>query len=571
MRRLVSLARHQPVSPVSTSREYEHWCQRPSGVSVAVGAARGHAPPAVSILMAVHNPPLTYLREALDSVLKQSSPSWQLVLSDDGTQDADAVELLRATAEGDARVTLIRSEHSFGIVAALNAAVEGATASFVGVLDHDDRLHPLAVELMQGHIKDHPEADLIYSDEDKIDDTGRHFDPFFKPEFSPELLLSLMYVNHFTVMRLTAVEAVGAFREGTDGAQDHDLALRLVRAQAHVSHQPGVLYHWRAWSGSTASGIQAKPWAQEAAASVQGEHLRALGYQPRVTPSAVPGLNEVHLEVLGEPLLSIIIPTASKATSTPGGSPTYVEQCLRTIRPLGGWCNLEIVVVHTGPVSPRQQKVFDEFGAIVVPYPESQFNFSVAINAGVAVSSGEFVLLLNDDTEIRQPGSLRAMLEYAQLPGVGAVGARLTYPDGRNQHSGILLVDGLPTHPFHGHDGRNPGYFGSNLTPRNYLAVTGAALMTTREAFDRLGGLDEAWPKDYQDVDFCLRLRQHGLRVTYTPYAQLVHHESASLVRSAPDPGDTALFRLKWATQHQLDPYYSALLRQDIPALYEPQ
>ena len=520
--------------------------------------------------MAVHNPPLRFLREAIDSVLNQSSANWELVLSDDGSHDSDAIRVLAETADRDSRVRLIRADDSRGIVRALNAALDAATAEYVGVLDHDDRLHPLAVQLMEQHIAQHPDLDLIYSDEDKIDESGRHFDPYFKPQYSPELLLSSMYLNHFTVMRKQAVEEVGAFRVGTDGAQDHDLALRLARANSKIGHQPGVLYHWRAWSGSTASGIQAKPWAQEAAARVQCEHLRALGYVPQVTPSEIPGLNEVHREITDEPLLSIIIPTASQATKVPGGSPTYVEQCLRTIRPLGGWTHLEIVVVHTGPISPRQQRVFDEFGAIVVPYPESKFNFSVAINTGVAASAGEFVLLLNDDTEIARPGSLRAMLEYAQLPGVGAVGARLTYPNGRNQHSGMLMVGGLPTHPFHGQDGTHPGYFGSQLTPRNYLAVTGAALMTPREVFDRLGGLDPAWPRDYQDVDFCLRLRQQGLRVTYTPYAHLVHHESASLIRSAPDPCDTALFRLKWATAYQLDPYYSALLQQDVRSLYEP-
>jgi GT2 family glycosyltransferase len=520
--------------------------------------------------MAVHNPPLPFLREAIDSVVGQTSPNWELILSDDGTHDAAAVDYLRAAAESDARVRLVRSEQSLGIVGALNASLRVATSDFVGVLDHDDRLHPLAVELMQEHISTNPDLDLIYSDEDKIDETGRHFDPFFKPTYSPELLLSNMYLNHFTVMRRAAVEEVGAFRAGTDGAQDHDLALRLARADAQIGHQPGVLYHWRAWSESTASGIQAKPWAQVSAASVQGAHVSALGHEPHVTPSETPGLNEVHIGIQGTPLLSIIIPTASTANTSPGGSPTYIEQCLRTIRPLGGWPSLEVVVVHTGRVTARQQAVFDEFGVQVVPYPEPAFNFSTAINTGVAASSGELVLLLNDDTEIARPGSLRAMMEYAQLPGVGAVGARLSFPDGRNQHSGILMVDGLPTHPFHGKEGRHPGYFGSHLTPRNFLAVTGAALMTTRAVFDLLGGLDPLWPRDYQDVDYCLRLRQHGLRVVYTPYAHLVHHENASLVRSAPDPGDTALFRLKWATEYQVDPYYSTLLQQDIRALYEP-
>lgn len=556
-------------APANGQTEYDAWCARSVEIFAEATAPESQVPPRIGILMAVHNPPLPFLREALASVGSQSVPDWELVVSDDGSDDPAVRRVLNEACQ-DPRVRLLRSERSQGIVGALNAALAAATAEYVGVLDHDDRLHPMAVELMLRHLAHSPDADLVYSDEDKIDEDGRHYDAYFKPDYSAELLLSSMYLNHFTVMRRSAVETAGSFRAGTDGAQDHDLALRMVRAGARISHQVGVLYHWRAWSGSTASGIQAKPWAQRAAAKVQAAHIEALGYPSGVVPSDVPGLNEVRLGIAGDPLVSVVIPTASKATDSGGTSPTLVEQCLRTLRPMGGLSNLEIVIVHTGPVSPRQQRVFDEFGALVVPYPETAFNFSTAINLGVQHSTGEYVLLLNDDTEIARVGSLHAMLEFAQLPEVGAVGARLTFPNGRNQHCGMLMVGGLPTHPFHGGDASHAGYFGSIITPRNYLAVTGAALMTRRSLFDRLGGLDPAWPRDYNDVDFCLRLHGIGKRVVYTPYAHLIHHEGASLVRSAADPGDTALFRLKWAGTFALDPFYSPLLHQELNALYAP-
>jgi GT2 family glycosyltransferase len=411
----------------------------------------------------------------------------------------------------------------------------------------------------------------VYSDEDKVTPDGRHFDPYFKPGYSPEMLLSSMYLNHFTAMRTATVREVGGFRAGTDGAQDHDLAMRMVRAGAAVSHVPAVLYHWRAWSGSTAVGIQAKPWAQVAAADVQRVHLAAIGHPGVVEPSAVPGLNEVHPGITGEPSVSIVIPTISQRVA-PDSELTLVEQCLRSIRQDGGWGNVELVVVHTNEPPRGQRELLEPLADKVMTYSTRQFNFSEACNLGAGAATGDYVLLLNDDTQILRAGSIRAMLEFAQLDGVGAVGARLTYPDGRNQHSGILFVDSQPTHPHHGAPSSEAGYFGSIITPRNYCAVTGAALMTPRGLFERLGGLDTGWPRDYQDVDYCLRLREAGYRIVYTPYAQFTHFESASLERSAPDPADTALFLARWGRGAVgIDPYYSPLFDQRISNLFSPR
>lgn len=555
-----------PVVTQTRISEYEAW------VAPGALAPRPGRPgdPLISVLMAVHNPPPAFLSAALASVTGQSAPNWELVLSDDGSSDPQVAAILAEVAASDPRIKLVRAEVAGGIVAALNNAFALATGQYAGVLDHDDLLHPRAIEIMTEAIARWPAADLIYSDEDKIDEEGNHFDPCIKPGYSPELLLSNMYLNHFTVMRSSLISDVGVFRSGTSGAQDHDLAFRMIRAGAQVEHVDGVLYHWRAWSQSTASGIQAKPWAQVAAAEVQSAHLQALGLVPRVTPSEIPGLNEPRWEIVGSPKLSIVIPTASRGIDQPGAPATLVEQCLRSLHRSGGWPNTELIIVHTGPVPERQQRLFAEFGALVVPYPPAQpFNFAIAVNLGVAHATGDYVLLLNDDTEVRRPDPLPAMLEMAQLPGVGAVGARLSFPDGSNQHSGMLMIDGLPTHPLHRAEPGYAGYFGSIVTPRNYLAVTGAALLTPRALYEDLGGMDELWGRDFQDVDYCLRVIESGLRICYTPYAHFLHHEAVSLQRQAADPLDVARFRAKWARRFPADPNYSPLLSQTLSELYQ--
>jgi GT2 family glycosyltransferase len=548
---------------------YEAWVAH-EGIRVPARPELRDPSTGISILMAVHDPPIKFLREAVDSVLDQSSSNWELVLSDDGSTDPAVLSLLRETASLSGNVTLVTASQSGGIVAALNRALDAATLPYVGVLDHDDRLHPRAVEVVTHHLATHQETDLAYSDEDKIDPSGRHFDPYFKPDFSPELLLAVMYLNHFTAMRTPLVRSVGAFRKGTDGAQDHDLAFRMIRDGAVVTHVPGVLYHWRAWEQSTASGIQAKPWAQTAAARVQRDHLAAIGFPGVVEPSPVPGLNEIHPGVLGRPRVSVVIPTMSRPIAPGSPGQTHVAVCLQSLQRMGGWSHVETIVVHTGEPTLGQRRLLEELADHLVVHAPGSFNFSEAINLGADRATGEYLLILNDDTQVHRPNSIRSMLEIAQLPGVGAVGARLTYPDGRNQHSGILFLGGLPSHASHLARSRDAGYFGAIITPRNYLAVTGAALMTPLLTFRGCGGLDPALPGDFQDIDYCLRLRERGLRIAYTPYAHFVHAQGASMARRTPTLVDAALFLSRWGPSVGTDPYYSPMLDQQFPHMYEP-
>jgi len=526
------------------------------------GSIDNHVP--ISIIVSVFNPPLRFLQECLDSVVQQTANRWQLLVSDDGSSDQAVVDFLHEFArrwEHDPRITVLFGANG-GISAAQNRALELVEHTYFGWLDHDDRLNPRAVELFSETIAgcDEP-PQVVYSDEDKINGKGEHFELYCKPDFSPELLLTQMYLCHFTVFDTAMVRQVGGFRSEMDGAQDFDLALRLLPNLTTVLHIPHPLYHWRAWSESTASSIDAKPWAQRAAARAQQDYLEA-ATGGTVAPSRVPGLNEVHPAIAGDPLVSVIIPTIG--TIYPGRSARYVDEAVRSLRTHETDVRLEIIAVTTGEIA-------DIPGADqqVVYSPHATFNFAEAINLGRAHAQGDFLLLLNDDVTADESDPVLRLLEIGQRPGVGAVGARLTYPDGRLQHAGIVLLPSGPTHAHIAKPGPFPGYFGSTLTPRNYSAVTAAAMLTRTEAFDAVGGFDTSFARDFNDVDYCLRLREAGYRIAWTPYAYLTHHEGASIVRKAADPQESVLFHQRWDQAYALDPYYSPALNPRLERLYE--
>ena len=353
-----------------------------------------------------------------------------------------------------------------------------------------------------------------------------------------------------------------------DGAQDFDLALRLMnqwngsRENSNVIHIHKPLYHWRAWELSTAESIDAKPWAQQAAARAQAAHLERSGLGGTVAPSAIRGLNDVHPQAKVRPdEVCVIIPTAGTVDDE---GLRFVDKAVASIRECRGGSDLQIVVVTTGtldPIAGVDQQVVA---------PEGNFNFSRVINIGRRHTTRPWLLLLNDDTQAASPDAVIRMLETASIPGVGIVGARLVYPDGRLQHAGIVMLPSGPTHVFIGARGDYPGYFGSTLTPRNYSAVTAAAMVVSSELFDALGGFDEEFARDYNDVDFCLRAWESGTRVAWTPYATFIHHEGASLVRRTPDPDESALFARRWGSL-EFDPFYSPALHESLGRLYQPR
>ena len=546
-------------------REYKAWLLEAADITPG---ATDHAF-TISIIVPVYNPPVAFLRECLDSVTGQQARNWQLVVADDGSTKADVRDFLDDFSEmhaDDPRIEIVRKANG-GISSALNAALDRATGEYVGMLDHDDVLDARAIEAFSVAIEqgDHPDA--VYSDEDKVDPKSEHYELYCKPDFSPELLLTQMYLCHFTVFRTAAVKEAGGLRSEMDGAQDFDLALRLLPGLGNVVHLPRPYYHWRAWSESTALTIDAKPWAQDAAARVQADHVQRTFGGGRATPSRVPGLNEVHPDIAGAHVVSVIIPTIG--TPNLAGTERFIDDAVGSLAEHETQTRLEFVIVTTGVIPDVCVTSLGRHTLRHVVYETSDFNFSEAINIGRRAATGDYLLLLNDDTTVAEPDPVTRMLEIGQIDGVGIVGCKLTYPDGRLQHVGLVLLPSGPTHAWISKPGKDPGYFGSTLTPRNYLAVTAAAMLVRTEVFDALDGFDEAFARDFNDVDFCLRAHEAGWRVAWTPYAHLVHHEGASMARKKADPQESAMFSRRWSEKYPVDPYYSPALNQDLARIYE--
>ena len=537
-------------------REYRAWLS--DSLTRPAGSIENKVP--IAVVVPVFNPPVRFLESCLNSVVSQTARNWQLIVSNDGSTDSTVRDFLEDFAmrhAQDPRIVVVDGPNG-GIAAACNRGLGQVSTEWFGWLDHDDVLNPRAFELFSQELSENPNTLVIYSDEDKIDGSDKHFELYCKPDYSPELLLTQMYLCHFTCFRAREVRAVGGFRSQFDGAQDFDLALRLLPqlSEDNVHHVPRPLYHWRAWAQSTALTIDAKPWAQEASARAQQDHLdRMVG--GTVVASSVPGLNEVHPAVPSPPLVSVIIPTAGAAND----QGRLVDAAVASLREYESSAPLEITAVTTGEIAS-----IDGVDAQVVLEPP--FNFSRAINTGRHHSRGEFLFLLNDDTSVDSDQPILRLLEMANDPRVGVVGALLTYPDGRIQHAGIVLLPAGPTHAHIARPRSFPGYFGSTLTPRNFSAVTAAAMLIRSSTFDELDGFDTEFARDFNDVDFCLRARQAGYRIAWTPYAHLTHHEGASIVRKKADPQEEKLFDQRWGSMG-VDPYYSPALHQSLARLYE--
>jgi len=546
-------------------KQYKAWLAEAVAVQSGTTSYLG----TISILVPVYNPPVKFLRECLESVIAQRARNWQLIVVNDGSTKPEVATYLKEFADAhaaDARVIVVDKENG-GISSALNTALSHATGDYTGMLDHDDVLDPRCIDAFSRAVEANGSPDAVYSDEDKIDFQGEHYEVYCKPDFSPELLLTQMYLCHFTIFRTEDMKAAGGLRSEMDGAQDFDLALRLLPRLRKVVHLPHPYYHWRAWSESTALTIDAKPWAQKSAERVQSEHLaRAFGGGV-VTPSRVPGLNEVHPRITGDPVVSVIIPTIGTPNIARTGR--FVDDAVLSLMQRETDATLEIIIVTTGVIPDVKVQLRGKHRLKHVVYTTDEFNFSEAINTGRAAATGDYLLLLNDDTTVAEPNPVTRMLEIGQIEGVGITGCRLTYPDGRLQHVGMVLLPSGPTHCWISKPGKEPGYFGSTLTPRNYLAVTAAAMLVRTDVFDELGGFDEAFARDFNDVDFCLRVHAAGHRVAWTPYAHFTHHEGATLTRKKSDSAEAQGFAARWASRYPVDPYYSPALNPSLARIYE--
>ena len=528
--------------------------------------------PRISILLPVYNPDLELLEKAIESVRRQLYSNWELCIADDASTDPAVRPFLERTAQRDARIKLVVRKINGHISAASNSALTLATGEWCALLDQDDELTEHALALVACEIIAHPEARLIYSDEDKIDTAGARSSPFFKPDWNPELFHGQNFINHLGVYETALLREIGGFREGYEGSQDYDLALRCVDRikSSQVRHVPRVLYHWRAAPGSLAELPDAKPYAREAARRALHDHLIRAKKSGRVEPC--PENNESHRIIydLPEPLplVSVIIATRDRLP--------LLRRCLETLRRQTDYAPIELVIVDNNSVEQETLDYLGELqrtGAAIVVRDEQKFNFSRLNNLGAARASGEILAFLNNDIEITDAGWLREMVSHAAQTEVGVVGARLWYGNGSLQHGGVVLgLGGVAGHAYHRIPRGHPGYFNGAWLQRNCSAVTAACMLTRRSVFEALNGFDESnLGINFNDVDYCLRVRARGLQVVWTPYSDLIHHESASRGHHE-DPAEQAQFRreadfmqARYAEALLRDPCYNPNLTLVLP------
>jgi glycosyltransferase involved in cell wall biosynthesis len=545
---------------------YEQWVERRKVTSrrrakfaSRIGALDRR--PVFSVIMPTYNSSPEFLERAIQSVKTQIYPHWELCIADDGSTSQGVRDIIRRHAD-DSRVKAIFLGKNKGISAASNAALAVAGGDYIALLDHDDELAPHALYAFAVAVNERPEADWLYSDEDKIDHAGRRSDPLFKPDWSPAFFQACMYTCHLGVYRRELALELGGFRSEFDLAQDYDLALRFARSTSQIVHVPDVLYHWRTLPQSTASGADAKPEAEHAARRALQAYLDSGPVKAHAEPGPFPGSHRPRYEIQGEPLVSIVIPSAGRISEASVGPSWFVLDLVRSIRDLTEYDNFEIIVADNDDFDPDLQKQLDALDVRRVVYRASVFNISEKMNLLVGAASGAYVVLLNDDMRVVSGGWLGEMLMWCQQSDVAAVGAKLIFPNEHIQHAGVLLLAQGPSHVYYDELAATAvGLAGSAVIAREYSVVTGACLMTRRADYLAAGGFDPAFRINYNDVDFCLRLKAYtGGRIIYTPYALLYHYEAVS--KETAPASELDLINTRWRDVMGSDPYYNIHLSQ---------
>jgi GT2 family glycosyltransferase len=567
-------------SPIRAGRDYQAWIARhdlnPGHLHRLVREIVAlPAPPRFSVVMPVYNAPEQFLRAAIDSVRNQIYPHWELCIADDGSTLPHVRSVLEDCAASDPRIKLVFRKVNGHISQATNSAFALATGDWIALLDHDDILRPHALAEVALEIARHPQAELIYSDEDKLDRAGERCDPYFKPDFSRELFRSQNYLNHLTVHRAANIRAVGGWRPGFEGSLDYELYLRFIERidSSNICHISKILYHWRATEGSTAAAGSEKKYAYDAGLRALEEHIARTKLPAKVEEAPGAPYYRIRLSVPEpQPLVSLIIPMRDKVELS--------RLAVDSIFQKTTYANYEIIVVDNGSNEPQTHAYFAEIAkqpnVRILRYDEP-FNYSAINNFAVKQAKGSIIGLINNDIEIISPGWLNEMVSWATQDDVGCVGAKLYYPDDTIQHAGVILgIGGVAGHSHKRLRRDELGYFGRANLLQNLSAVTAACLLVRKAVYDEVGGLNE---KDlavaFNDVDFCLRVRESGYLNVWTPYAEAYHHESAS---RGPDSRDGMRERFerevgymlrKWSTA-LVDPYYSPNLtrtREDFSFL----
>lgn len=562
---------HALVSDSNSRLGYQHWISHkkqpglPTRVQVKQRIDSFDARPLFSVIMPTYNTDAQYLKACIDSVLAQSYPHWELCIADDCSPKPHVMEILQQYAANDRRIKVCQREENGHISRASNSAIALASGDFIALLDHDDLLAKDALFFMAEAINQYPDGQIFYSDEDKIDLQGRRSEPHFKSDWNPDLFFAQNYVSHLGVYRSSLIEKIGGFRAGVEGSQDQDLLLRCLPHVRHdqIHHIPRILYHWRMLEGSTALASGEKSYTTLAGIKALTDYFAVQGPAGiRVEAGIVPNTYRLYWPIpVHAPKVSLLIPTRDRCS--------LVEVAVRSILEKTSYPNYEIVILDNGSVEDETLQFFAEITqqdrrvkVLSYDYP---FNYSAINNFGVSATDGELVGLINNDIEVISPDWLTEMVSHAIRPDIGCVGAKLYYSNNLIQHAGVVLgIGGVANHSHKMYPRSAFGYFARLVCPQNLSAVTAAVLLVKREIYQQVGGLNETALKvAFNDVDFCLKVREAGYRNLWTPYAELYHHESVS--RGAEDtPEKQARFKAEvdymmtvWQRQLAADPYYN--------------
>ena len=480
-------------------------------------------PATISIVVPAFHTPEQFLRQMIESVQQQTYPYWELCIANGSPEDERMAEVLKEYTGADSRIRVQNLEENLGIAGNSNAALGMARGAFVGLLDHDDLLAPNALFEVAAALDKQKDADMVYTDEDKVTtDLSEHFQPHLKPDFNLDLLRSNNYVCHFTVIRRSVVELTGGFRQEYEGAQDYDFIFRCAEKSRIVLHVPEILYHWRVHQASTADNPTSKMYAYEAGKRAIEDHLARTGTAGEVSLKKDLGFYRVTYPVQKQELISIVIPNKDQKET--------LERCLNSIYEKSTYRNYEIIIVENNSTEPETfayYRSIDNKRNTRVVYWENEFNYSAINNFGIANASGDYIICLNNDIEVITPGWMEELLGTCQRDEVGIVGCRLYYPDDTIQHAGIVVgIGGIAGSLFVGMKRGHGGYLHKADLMQDLSAVTAACMMVKREAFIKADGFEEKLAVAFNDVDFCLKVRQAGYLVVYDPYVEMYHDES---------------------------------------------
>lgn len=521
--------------------------------------------PKLSIVIPAYKTPEKYLREMLDSILHQTYRNWEVCVANGSPKGEGRIveKVMKQYEEKDGRFHYKNLGENQGISGNTNAAIEMADGDFIVLADHDDTLPEHALYEVAAAINAHPRCDVIYSDEDKLDmDGGALFDPHFKPDFNPDLLCSVNYICHLFVVKRELLDKVGGFRHEYDGAQDYDFIFRCTEAAKEICHIPKVLYHWRCHQDSTASNPESKLYAFEAGSRAIMAHYERCGIPAEKVEKGVDyGIYHTTFRIQGDPLVSVVIPNKDHHKD--------LDLCMRSLMERAAYKNLEFVVIENNST---ERETFDYYERIQKEFPqvrvvtwEREFNYSAINNFGAGFAKGEYLLFLNNDTEIIEPRMIEEMLGFCQREDVGIAGARLLYQDDTIQHAGVVVgFGGIAGHTFIGlHEAEN-SYFHRAMCAQDYSAVTAACMMTKASVFREVGGFTEELAVAFNDIDYCMKVRAAGKLVVYAPYAKLYHYESKSRgLEDTPEKvarfnREIAIFARRWPKiLEEGDPYYN--------------